>query len=394
MRTTLPPTIGICIALGVLACSDPIATLDTIAISHPANAVVSDGVVIPASSHYRAEVLPNGRGGRTSIAYRINDSGVVAGAAEFTYSGPTDYPPGEVHCIAYGAAIWRDGKLFVLHAMLARDLHRDPCYSFSWAVDVSKDGTVTGIIYNENYEAEDTFGFVWSESLGSIAIRRLGRTYVAAINDADVVVGHSFTLGSGFGGEYFTWSPTDPQHAAPISTQKMYDWETVSDINDGGQMLVCSDWNISVWPWPGDTDLWCGGPPSIVPGTFEDYLSGGLNNIGDAVFTGGRSYIPTPYRWFVGDKRPTPLPWAPGGARGISDSRRIIGWHNLSGQPSTVAITQRHGEGVSALPAARAGDASLALGVNRCGDIVGYTQPVGGLRQAVIWKKTPCDPSP
>jgi len=376
--------------LAMIACTDPAAVVRPAdrASSRAFSAHIDSATVTAA--RYSPMLLARARRASHASALGINDQRVIVGQMSYTYAGRSAFAPGIVECETSGAAMWRNGKVVMLHEIVVRVLGLDPCTAYTTAVDINNAGVIVGNIDNAMNEGVGHYAFIWSETLGVVRIRELGETYLSAINDRGLAVGYNYSEGAPSGARSFGWTAIQGTFEIPGPPQPNYGWETVWDVNDAGTLIGCSDGTVARWSVAGISTL-TGLSCFAVPVFGDHYLGGGISNRGDAAFSVSG---PLPFRWKHDDALPVDIGWGAGGATDISDAGRMVGWREMLGTPATVAYTRRAGEGVSALPAMRAGDASVAMAVNRCGDVVGWTQGLGGALESVIWRIATCDAMP
>jgi uncharacterized membrane protein len=380
------------------ACADP-APVAPVAPSLPTAASATDEAPLSVSRLYRPTELQFPRGGFDASARRVNDKGVAVGQSGYLYVGPSPYEPGTVQCrVAPAAAIWRQGQVFMLHDVLVQALQMDPCRSWSHATDVNNHGVVVGTVFDDNWDGYSR-GFVWSEATGVLAIQEIGTTAMVAITNRGLGVGYNYAEGPKMGERVFGWTQTGGTFEIPGPPRPLFNWELAIDVNDGGVVLGCSDTQVARWDARSIAELtsWiCDVHTAAAPGIPEEYFGGGINERGDAVFTATRTTSSTggesrPFLWPKGAAAPVVAPWQVGGATDVSDRGRLVGWWLVGAARTMAAVTQRGGAPPVALRSTAGGVVSVALGVNRCGDVVGWTQVPGGERKAMLWQIAACD---
>ena len=398
MRPRRSPILSTVALAALSACAEhsPVAPR---ADAPPAAAIVADESPRTVSRRHTPTELQFPRGGFDASARRVNDKGVAVGQSGYLYVGPSPNEPGTVQCrVAPAAAIWRQGRVFMLHDVLVQALEMDPCRSWSHATDVNNDGVVVGTVFDDDWDGYSR-GFIWSQATGVLAIQEIGTTAMVAITNRGLAVGYNYAEGPKMGERVFGWTGSGGTYEIPGPPRPLFNWELAIDVNDGGLVLGCSDTQVARWKSPAIAELtpWiCDVHTAAAPGIPEEYFGGGINERGDAVFTASRTTSSAggesrPFLWTRGAAAPVVAPWQLGGATDVSDRGRLVGWWLVGAARTMVAVTQRGSESPVALRPAAGGVVSVALGVNRCGDVVGWTQVPGGERKAVLWRISACD---
>lgn len=384
-------------ASGVAAlagCADRAALAPTESAATASLERASTSVALPVSLRHRPRVLAVPRGGFGAIAFRVNDKGFIAGSTGYEYVGPSPHAPGTVTCrVAYGAAIWRDDKVLMLHEKIVQALKLDPCQTSTRAVDINNDGAVVGDV-RDQIGGTASYGFAWVEGMGVIAIRDVGDTFMAGINNRGLAVGYSYTQGGTSGGHVFGWTRSGGSFEIPGPPQPVYNWETATDVSDGGDVLGCSDHQVARWSARSQGSAltaYCRPMAELAPGQFDEYWPGGLNASGDAAFLSwGPDGGMRGFWWGHDAAAPRFAAWRPGGATALSDLARMVGVLRVSDSREWLAVTQRDDD-VGVLASPYDAGASVALGVNACGDAVGWARSARGTQSAVMWTNSSCD---
>ncbi|MEP7346300.1 MAG: hypothetical protein ABI877_13590, partial [Gemmatimonadaceae bacterium] len=367
-------------------------------------APVPTGVASPALAQstaddgtrgYVAQLLPQLPGNSWSAALAINSAGVAVGFSDFTFrTDPPNWGWGPTVCTPYlVATIFDHGRVTSLHAELIRALGGShPCYTASIASGINDRGDVVGTVFSGMFFDTEQ-GFFWSHATGVILHREIGRqSNLTGVNNTGLAVGNNRFDGMNW--RDFVWSPLGPPPPLVFPRYRTYyAW----GINDAGRRAGC--WKGR--PYTADLDGTfrhladeCGTAPSLLGRSYwfqRSYLwqnlDGGINAEGTVVFN---TYLSAPRRWDASAMRSTSVGWSPGGASGISDRGRIVGWRSAAAFPRSVAMTVgAHGTPV-VLPRLTGMAEAEPYAVNACGDIAGAAF-ANSIAHAVIWTRGVCD---
>jgi probable HAF family extracellular repeat protein len=370
----------------VVGCTDR-AGISTGPVSAPAASTITareDGT----APRYAPRLLVSLPTERTSAALAINDSGVAVGFSVIELRvDPPDWPRDT--CYGSVATVWRAGRAQSLHRELARAIGvRNFCDIASIATDINDRGQVVGAVWLIQ-RPDYSHGFRWTPGAGVELLQMVGPIYLSGINSAGVAVGHLHPTGFGTGGrEAIVWSSTMPVTPPPsFNVRDHFLW----DITDRGETAGCINYRPFYTDAAGSRirlEDWCTVPPSLVAAYPVHIHPGRLNASGTVVFSGMNG----PTIWYASQGRVTvSAGWTRGGAAGISDRGRVVGWRSDAAPPISIAMTRGPGGRVLELPGLMAGSASEAHGVNTCGTIVGVTVGTDGNPHATQWTTTRCD---
>jgi probable HAF family extracellular repeat protein len=268
--------------------------------------------------------------GFASVAYDINDMGLIAGYSEH-YAGSSTVKRAFVYTQAGGMI----------------DIHNPAALTQSWARAISPSGTVAwatvvgcGITRERNPR---NGAFRWTSSGGhQELVGKTGDTCAEDVNRYGTVVG---------------WSRDS---VSPLT--EAYVWSASGSATNlgsfGGTWAIAKAINSSGW---------IVGSYTTASGQSRGFLwteADGMTGIG-----------PWDGDYFATD---------------INDKGRIIGYGWGTGEATPRAFTQYQGK-THFLPALVNGQPAFAHAVNSCGTIVGTAFSAPGVSQPVRWRKNACD---